>query len=85
MAAYNGCRAIIDFIENNVAMLNHFIGLPHGVPSHDTINSVLHSVDAQTMAHIFREWAVIEKLNPEYVHVDGKTLCGTTSKKLLIL
>ena len=80
MAGYKGSRAIVDFIEDNFKMLNHFIGLPHGVPSHDTINRVLQSVDAQKLAEIFREWAGIDKLDPAYLHVDGKTIRGSKCK-----
>lgn len=74
MAGCFGCRAIADYIADKFFILNIVIGLPNGVPSHDTINRILENTDTQLLAKIFREWAGIDKIDPEYLQVDGKTI-----------
>ena len=77
MAGYHGARSITDFMRDNYTILNLIVGLPFGVPSHDTITRVLSNVDPQRVADICREWAGINKLTPEFLQTDGKTIRGS--------
>ncbi|MBR4742010.1 MAG: transposase family protein [Desulfovibrio sp.] len=60
MAGSHGPRSIPEFMTDNYGILNHLVGLPFGVPSHDTIMRVLSNVDPQQVADICRKWAEIE-------------------------
>ena len=73
MAGYQGARAYADFIEDNYIILNLYFDLP-GIPSHDTINRVLASVDPHDLSNVFRTWSGISLLAPENIQVDGKTI-----------
>ena len=77
MAGCCGARAISDFMTEWFDPLNKLVGLPHGVPSHDTINRVLISVDSLYLGQILREWAGVVELHPHHLQVDGKTICGS--------
>jgi predicted transposase YbfD/YdcC len=65
-----------------------FLQLPGGIPSHDTFNRVISTLDPAEMEKGFADWVVsIAKLTSgEVVAIDGKALCGTreTGKKTLV-
>jgi predicted transposase YbfD/YdcC len=64
--------------------LKRFLGLPHGIPSHDTFERVFDRIKPQAFQACFREWvqAVSQALRIKHVAIDGKTLCGSGSAKL---
>jgi len=56
--------------------LRTFLGLPHGIPSHDTFGRVFQWLDPEAFGRCFREWTqrVEEVTRGQVVAVDGKTL-----------
>jgi predicted transposase YbfD/YdcC len=56
--------------------LRTFLGLRHGIPTHDTIGRVLAALDPQALGEAFRQWvaAVARLTQGEVVAIDGKTL-----------
>ena len=63
----------------NKVWLKRFLELPHGIPSHDTINRVFARIDPKRFAECFLSWmAEVATLAPgEIVAIDGKTLRGS--------
>jgi predicted transposase YbfD/YdcC len=61
-----------------------FLGLPHGIPSHDTFERVFDRLKPQTFQACFRDWvqAVSAALRIKHIAIDGKTLRGSGSAKL---
>jgi predicted transposase YbfD/YdcC len=64
--------------------LQRFLGLPNGIPSHDTFERVFNRINPQAFQACFREWvrAVSAALRIEHVAIDGKTLRGSGSAQL---
>ncbi|MGH8573545.1 MAG: ISAs1 family transposase, partial [Gammaproteobacteria bacterium] len=58
------------------AWLRTFLGLPHGIPSHDTFGRVFAALDPAQFEAGFRSWvaAVVDLTAGTVVAVDGKTL-----------
>ena len=56
--------------------LKTFLGLPHGIPSHDTFGKVFALLDAQQFQDRFMDWvqAVNEVTKGQLVAIDGKTI-----------
>src|SRR5262249_57041617 len=56
--------------------LRRFLGLPNGIPSHDTFERVFDRLDPQAFQACFRQWveAVTAALRIKHVPIDGKTL-----------
>ena len=59
--------------------LEKFIELPHGVPSHDTINRVFARLKPKALQSCFLSWieSVVSKSKHNIVHIDGKRLCNS--------
>jgi predicted transposase YbfD/YdcC len=64
--------------------LKRFLQLPHGIPSHDTVERVFDRLSPSAFQTCFREWvqALQETLNIKHVAIDGKTLRGSGTAKL---
>jgi predicted transposase YbfD/YdcC len=62
--------------------LKKYLGLPNGIPSHDTFNRVFSALDPEQFESCFVEWIkeVAQLTNTEVVSIDGKTLRGTTGR-----
>lgn len=56
-----------------------FLALPHGIPSHDTIERVFARLDTKVFQSCMRQWLVTLNgvLGLEQIAIDGKTLRGT--------
>ena len=56
--------------------LKTFLGLPHGIPSHDTFGKVFALLDARQFQDRFMDWvqAVNEVTKGQLVAIDGKTI-----------
>ncbi len=72
-----------DFGRSRRGWLGTFLSLPHGIPSHDTFNRAVRSIDAGEFEARFRAWAAGirpraagpgEGAPPRVVAVDGKAL-----------
>lgn len=80
-----GCE---DFVEiaawatEHQAVLGTFLELPHGIPSHDTLNRVFALLQPTTLQEVLLPWLGERRGLPgEFVHLDGKTLRGTRCKR----
>jgi predicted transposase YbfD/YdcC len=58
------------------AFLSTFLALPHGIPSHDTIERVFRSLKPEEFHRCFESWmrALQAELGLQLVAIDGKTL-----------
>jgi predicted transposase YbfD/YdcC len=72
--------AVVDFARAKIAWLRQYIELPNGIPSHDTIGSLMSRLDPKEFANCFARWVEAEmpSLAGEHIAIDGKTLCGST-------
>jgi predicted transposase YbfD/YdcC len=77
-------QEIETFGRKRCAWLKRFLKLPHGVPSHDTLERVFDRLSPQAFQACFRDWvrAVQEVLCIEHIAIDGKTLRGSGTAKL---
>ncbi len=60
--------------------LSKILELPNGIPSHDTINRVISSLNAEKFGALFIDWVNSIKNNDilkEVISIDGKTLKGS--------
>ena len=59
--------------------LSRFLGLPNGIPSHDTFGRVFSRLDSVQFERCFREWVgtVNEVMEGQVVAIDGKTVRGS--------
>ena len=69
---------IEDFGNAKYDWLRKFLGLPNGIPSHDTFGRVFGLVDPEKFRECFMSWvrAVSELTQGQQVAIDGKTLKG---------
>lgn len=68
------------FGKSKKDFLSKILKLPHGIPSHDTINRVFSLIRADKFEILFIQWAQSLKdprISKEVVSVDGKTLRGS--------
>ena len=68
-----------DFAEEKEVWLRHFLELPNGIPSHDTLSDVLGRIDPVAFQTAFTAWATaaLPGLAGEQVCVDGKAVRGS--------
>lgn len=86
-----GCEDFVEIAEwatEHEQVLGTFLELPHGIPSHDTLNRVFAVLPARTLPEVLLPWLVERRGLPgEFVHLDGKTLrrtrCETKQLKAL--
>ena len=83
----SGCvstRSVARFAKNNIKDLGEVFPLPHGVPSHVTLQTVLDTVDVSALQTQFNAWAGTllsfeeqQDLAKRVVACDGKALRAT--------
>lgn len=57
--------------------LSTFLSLPNGIPSHDTFNRVISSINPNQFEQCFRNWVTsIVKATGDIISIDGKTIRG---------
>lgn len=84
MAVISGAQTwneIEDYGVVKEEFLREFLELPYGIPSHDTFNRVLSSIDSQQFEACFIEWVTsLSKVTKgQVVAIDGKTVRGAKS------
>jgi predicted transposase YbfD/YdcC len=64
------------FADKRAAWFRRFLGLRHGIPSHDTFERVFDRINPRVFATCFCSWvqAVSEALGTPHIAIDGKTL-----------
>lgn len=70
---------IEEYCQAKEEWLSKFLNLKNGIPSHDTFNRVISSIDNQHFERCFAEWVseLIEVgQTKEIVNIDGKTIRG---------
>lgn len=72
------------FARTRKDWLKRFLRLPHGIPSHDTLERVFDRLDPKAFQACFRAWmtALHEALGLSQIAIDGKTLCGSARGEL---
>ena len=65
--------------QKKEAWLRKYLELPNGIPSHDTFNRTISSIDPTIMQECFVEWVqgIVKLSEGEVVNLDGKRLCGS--------
>jgi predicted transposase YbfD/YdcC len=79
---------IAEWAKEQAGVLGTFLELPHGIPSHDTLNRVFALLQPATLQEVLLPWLLERRELPgEWIHVDGKTLRRTRcqSQKLKAL
>ena len=73
----DSCADMAEFGSAKQALLRQFLGLEHGIPSHDTFSRVFRLLDPQAFEPVFRRFmAEFAKELHGVVAVDGKALRG---------
>jgi predicted transposase YbfD/YdcC len=75
----NDWQQIATFAQTRHDWLKRFLRLPHGVPSHDTLERVFDRLDPAMFQACFRDWmqALHQALGLCPIAIDGKTLRGS--------
>jgi predicted transposase YbfD/YdcC len=62
--------------------LKEWLGLPNGIPSHDTFNRFFSALEPEQLERCFLEWVreVAKLTNGEVVSIDGKSIRGTADR-----
>ena len=84
-ATLSGMTNFIEIYEFAIAhekWFKQYLSLPYGIPSHDTINAVMSSLQPKSFNEAFLKWInKLKNLFPENViPIDGKTLRRSHSK-----
>ncbi len=71
---------IEDYGNAKIGWLEKFLHLPNGIPSHDTFNRVISSLDPKELNDSFVAWtkSIAELTDGEVVAIDGKCLRGSS-------
>jgi len=84
LAGANDWQQVVTFAQCRQAWLSTFLALPHGIPSHDTLERVFDRLDPQAFQACFQHWvdALAQTLGLGHIAIDGKTLrhSGNTAK-----
>ncbi len=60
--------------EEHSGFLRRFLPYANGIPSHDTLNSVLNALDPELFKRCFVTWVEgLREAEPDFVAIDGKT------------
>jgi len=62
--------------------LETFLGLPNGIPSHDTFNRFFSALDPEEFENCFLSWvkSICKKSEGEFIGIDGKTMRGSRNQ-----
>ena len=76
IAGANDWQQVVTFAQRRRAWFEALLGLPNGIPSHDTFERVFDRPDPQAFGACFRQWveALAHRLGLQHIAIDGKTL-----------
>lgn len=76
IANADGWEEIEAYGKQNLKFLKSFLKLPHGIPSHDTIERVFQRIKPSEFQRCFGEWTqtLARELGLQHIAIDGKTL-----------
>jgi predicted transposase YbfD/YdcC len=79
IAGANDWQQVVTFATKRRPWLATFLGLPNGLPSHDTLERVFDRLDPVAFQACFRQWieALAQRLGLTHIAIDGKTLRGS--------
>jgi predicted transposase YbfD/YdcC len=77
-------RAIALWGRTHEPWLKRFLGLPNGIPGHDTFRRLFERLDPQTFQSCLRQWLLDLNgvLTAPHIAIDGKTLRSSGSSSL---
>lgn len=83
IAGSDNWQQVHAFTQARENWLRTFIGLPNGVPSHDTFERVFEMLSPQSVQRCFLRWieSVIERSDEPHFAIDGKTLRGSRNRR----
>jgi predicted transposase YbfD/YdcC len=75
----NDWQQVAAFAQRRRTWLSTFLGLPNGIPSHDTFERVFDRLDPAAFQACFQRWveAMARHLDLGHIAIDGKTLRGS--------
>ena len=82
IAVICGCESwetIEEFGKSKKKFLKAYLKIPHGIPSHDTIERLFKRMESTAFSKSFMQWsdAMRSKGGGEFLNIDGKTLRGS--------
>lgn len=83
LSGAQSCSEMAVFGETKLKFLKRFLGLKHGIPSHDTFSTVLRMIDPRALDAAFGSlsMAIAARLEEsDVIAVDGKALKGAYDK-----
>jgi len=86
LCGYEDWVSIEDFGHENETWLGQFLGLPNGIPSHDTLSDVIGRINKVAFAEAFGHWvqAGLPELADKQVAIDGKSLRGSRGEEGMV-
>jgi predicted transposase YbfD/YdcC len=83
LAGAESWEEIEDFGNAHQRWFSSFLGLPNGIPSHDTISRVFSRLDPEEFQRCSVEWLkrVAQLISETVISIDGKTLRGSHRKQ----
>jgi predicted transposase YbfD/YdcC len=82
IAGADDWQQIVTFAQQRRLWLQTFLGLPNGIPSHDTFERVFERLDPYAFQACFQQWveALAQTLGLGHIAIDGKTLRHSGNK-----
>jgi predicted transposase YbfD/YdcC len=74
-----GWETIEEFGKSKEEFLKTIIPLPHGIPSHDTLERVFERLNPIKFEEVFMAWCkqIHQKSEGQFISIDGKTIRGS--------